>query len=277
MRNNQRRTGAPSRSAPSPAATSNGLTYQVPTEFVELPSRGRFYPEGHALHNQETVEIKFMTAKEEDILSSTALIKKGLVIDRLLQNILVEDIDPSSLLIGDRSAIMIAARISGYGRVYETEIVCPTCSARSSFLFDLTQAKIVDRCFDEEFIADNSIVVDSETGLFMVQLPTTEVTVGLRLLDGYGEKEFSQANTDNEESKITTLLSAFIECVDGVYDRAQVEEFIGNMPTKDSKYLRNIYSTLVPNVELKDDFTCSQCFQQKEMEVPLSANFFWPG
>jgi|10_taG_2_1085330.scaffolds.fasta_scaffold17482_3 hypothetical protein len=281
MRNNQRRTTAPSRSGSPPAtaaaAASGGLTYQVPTEFVELPSRGRFYLEGHPLHNQETVEIKFMTAKEEDILSSVALIKKGLAVDRLLENILVEDIDPGSLLVGDRSAIMIAARTSGYGRVYETEITCPTCSAKNSFLYDLTNAKIADRCFDEQFIADNDIEINPESGLFIVELPTTKVAVGLRLLDGYSEKEFTRANSDNEESKITTLLSAFIESVDGICDRQEVEAFIDSMPTKDSKYIRNIYTTLIPNIELKDDFTCSQCFQQREMEVPLSANFFWPG
>ena len=124
MRNNQRRLGQkPSPGPSSPAAQAN-LAFAVPTEFVELPSRGHFYPEDHLLHNQETVEIKFMTAKDEDILSSQALLEKGLAVERLLDSLLVQDIDPSTLLVGDRSAILIAARISGYGEEYDVDQRC---------------------------------------------------------------------------------------------------------------------------------------------------------
>ena len=130
-RNNSTRTGAPRPNAPAPPIakkTDNGLfSFVTPTEFVELPSGGKYYPEDHPLAGVDTIEIRHMTAKEEDILASTALAKKGLVLDRLLENILVLDIDPRSLLLGDRSAIMIAARMSGYGNVYETEVKCPFC------------------------------------------------------------------------------------------------------------------------------------------------------
>jgi len=280
MRNNERRLGTVSRDNPRPAppaaSTNSGMVYEVPTEFVELPSRGLFYPDGHPLHNQETIEIKLMTAKEEDVLASTALIKKGIVLDRLLENILVPDIDPRDLLIGDRAAIMIAARVSSYGRIYETEVVCPQCSTKNSLLFDFANMKYVDRCFDERFMKDNSIEIDSETKLFIVELPITKAKVGLRLLDSHGEKELNDVAAKNEDSKITTLLSAFVESVNGSFDRLEIEVFIQNIPAKDSKYIRNIYSTLVPNVEIKDEFLCSLCSYQKEMEVPLSADFFWP-
>ena len=107
MRDNRDRFGpAAIDNGTNPAAAVSGLGFVVPTEFVELPSKGKFYPDEHPLHKQETVEIKYMTAKEEDILASSTLIKKGLVIDRLLDNILVPDIDPTTLLVGDRSAII---------------------------------------------------------------------------------------------------------------------------------------------------------------------------
>ena len=135
MRNNQSRIGnRQPQQAPSPAPVQSNLSFAVPTEFVELPSKGAFYPSGHPLHNQETVEIKFMTAKEEDILSSTALLKKGLALDRLMENILVLDIDPTDLLVCDRNAIMIAARISSYGSDYNANIVCPHCSSDVEYL-----------------------------------------------------------------------------------------------------------------------------------------------
>ena len=104
------------------------LSFVVPTEFVDLPSAGRFYPPSHPLHNKEHVEIKYMTAKEEDILTSQSLLEKGLALDRLISNLLVnKKINVDSLLVGDKSAILIAARSSGYGADYETDVGCPSC------------------------------------------------------------------------------------------------------------------------------------------------------
>jgi len=278
MRNNQRRTrpsGQPQTAAPVKAAPSiSGLAYEVPTEFVELPSRGLFYPEDHPLHKQETVEIKFLTAKEEDILASTALLKKGLLLDRLFESILVKDIDPKSLLIGDRSAIIIAARSSGYGAIYETTVECPNCSTKNNVLYDLKTAKTSEYCFDEEYINDNSVEINDD--LFFITLPVTRARIGLRLLDGYGEQEFNKFTADNEDTKVTSTLSAFIEVVNDITDEGEITNFINNMPAKDSKYIRTIYPKLVPNIELKEDFTCKRCFHQQDLEVPLSAEFFWP-
>jgi hypothetical protein len=91
---------------------SGGFSFVVPTEFIDLPSEGKFYPEGHPLHGQTTLEIKQMTAKEEDLLTSRALLKKGIALDRLLSSVIVnKSIDPNSLLVGDRNAILIATRV----------------------------------------------------------------------------------------------------------------------------------------------------------------------
>ncbi len=88
--------------------------YEVPVEAVPLPSKGTVYPADSPLHGQETVEIRAMTAKEEDILTSRALIKKGTVITHLIQSCLVnKQIDVNEMLVGDRNAIMTALRITG--------------------------------------------------------------------------------------------------------------------------------------------------------------------
>ena len=126
-----------------PAAAVSAPTqfnWSVPTEFVELPSKGKFYTPGHPAHNVEAIEIKYMTAKDEDILSSQALLKKGLAIDRLLENIIVVDIDPRELLVCDRNAIMIAARISSYGQEYNASTFCVGCNDFVQHKFDLTKS-----------------------------------------------------------------------------------------------------------------------------------------
>ena len=97
--------------------------YKFPTEMVELPSKGYFYSEGHPLSSGR-VEIKYMTAREEDILTSQNLIKQGTVIDKLLEALVVDkSIKMDDMLIGDKNAIMVAARILGYGKNYDIEYV----------------------------------------------------------------------------------------------------------------------------------------------------------
>ena len=133
-RNDDRLSSAASPAdSPAPHVTQNEqlLSFTRPTEFVDLPSKGLLYPVGHPLHGVETLEIKYMTAKEEDILTSKTLIRKGLVIDRLIRSVLVDQtIDPDDILIGDKNALILAIRITGYGESYETEISCPACSHR---------------------------------------------------------------------------------------------------------------------------------------------------
>ena len=90
---------------------------QFPTEEVTLPSKGLLYPEGSPLKNG-VIEMKYMTAKEEDILTNQNLIERGTVIDKLLQSLIVTPIDYNDLLVGDKNAILVAARILGYGKDY---------------------------------------------------------------------------------------------------------------------------------------------------------------
>ena len=93
--------------------------YKFPTEIVDLPSKGHFYVQGHPLSSGK-VEIKYMTAKEEDILTSQNLIQQGTVIEKLLQSLIVDkSVKVDDMLIGDKNAIMGAARILGYGKDYQ--------------------------------------------------------------------------------------------------------------------------------------------------------------
>ena len=274
MRNNQKRFGGPNVApqASTPAPETTGLAFAVPTEFVELPSRGRFYPEDHPLHNQETIEIRYMTAKDEDILSSEALLKKGLAIDRLVESLVVPDVSPDSLLVGDKNAILIASRISAYGSKYEINYNCPNCKAKQNIDFDLKTATVNDSCFDEAMLEEHNIVFNNETFTFDVRLPGSDVVVGLRLIEGQNESRLQSS----PDSIITTLLTTILVKVNDNLDSEYVQSFIDVMPAKDSKFVRDIYPKLVPNIRLDHVFSCSACLFQQPLEVPLTAAFFWP-
>ena len=122
-RNNDERIGARQGASTAPVGSSDVFSFSTPTEFVDLPTGGKYYPEDHPRHGKDQDEIRFMTAKDEDILSSRTLLKKGLAVDRFLQNIIVnKSIRVEDLFIGDKNAVLVAARVTGFGATYATRI-----------------------------------------------------------------------------------------------------------------------------------------------------------
>ena len=284
MSRNEDRAAAPVvDETPAPIATTNnseGATFNwsVPTEFVTLPSGGKFYPESHPLHDKETVEIRYMTAKEEDILTSRSLIKEGVVIDRLLKNLVIDkDIDINSLLVGDKNALIVAARITGYGAEYETKVTCPACDTVTDFSFSLEDVSVSNtqealELYGAEQTQDNT---------FSVTLPLTKAVVECRLLNGADEMKLykeaeRKARRKLGDTTLTDQFQAFIVSVNGSQDLFNLKSFIQTMPARDSRFLRTFYGKIVPNIDLSQTFECAACDYAATMEVPLTADFFWP-
>ncbi len=264
---------------PVNAAPPAGFSFVVPTEFVELPSEGRYYPEDHPLHGQKTIEVKQMTAKEEDILTSRALIQKGLALDRLISSLIVDKrISPETLLVGDRNAIIIAARISGYGPEYDTKVTCPSCDTEQRFVFDIREPHVHN---GGEIEREDITVVEVGDGVFETTLPATNLKVEFKLLTGKDEKEILESTESDRKKKkaeknVTRQLMAMIVSVNDselLEHRTYVAQ---NLPSRDSRHLRMAYRVANPNVDLIQHFECSNCGHEADMEVPLSADFFWP-
>jgi len=254
------------------------LAFAAPTLFVELPSKGKFYKPGSPLHGKETLEIKFMTAKEEDILTSKALIKKGVVLDRLLESVLVDkSVSVNELLVGDRNALLIDSRISGFGSKYTTSVSCPACNtvAKHSFLLDENK-KLTDGSVPEH-LCDK--VKHIEGKLFSITLPQTGVSVNIRLMDGNDEKAIVQITEANKNSAIdssnTQQLKLLIDSAEGEKDKKLISQFIDVMPVRDSRFLKEAYKAITPNVDLTQRFECKACEYSADMEVPFNLEFFW--
>lgn len=265
-------------SAPVEAMNTNVFSFVAPTEFVELPSEGKFYASDHPLYNQKTIEIKQMTAKEEDILSSMTLIKNGVALERLLESVIIDkNIKPETLLLGDRNAIIIAARVSGYGMEYRTEIRCPNCQTDQKFGFNLSSAKTRTTSTIMSQLEDGVSLVNNE---FRVTLPKSKLQVGLKLLNGIDESSIADKMEINEQQNldklVTTQLSFMISSVNDNYTQEAIEHVVENIPSADSAYIRKIYKSIIPNIDLTLGFTCSSCSHKADMEVPLNVDFFWP-
>lgn len=250
------------------------LSFLSPTHFVSLPSKGKFYPKNHPLHGKDTVEIRFMTAKEEDILTSRSLLKKGIAIDRMLESLLVDkNISLEDMLVGDKNALTIGARITGYGSEYETKVQCPSCAATVRHSFDLEEVK---NTYPSEEIERQLC----ESGTFKIKLPITKLEVEVRLLKGSDEKILSRMSEEKkaarmQESPITDQLKLFLLSVNGVKDREVISNFVDRCPAGDAKYLRKLFIENVPNIDMTQKFTCRSCDSETEMEVPFTADFFW--
>jgi len=258
----------------SPIQSDNPLlNFVIPTEFVELPTKGKFYSKEHPLHEAESIEIKYMTAKETDLLTSKTLLKKGVAVDRMLQNIIVDpNIYVKDLYVGDKNAIMMATRISGFGNLYSGTITCKNCGAVAEEEFDLTDVKVKEIVEDVEY---------SENGTFFVTLPQTKVTVELRLLTGDDETRVLKRTEKKKklnlpESTLTDLLKAIIVSINTVTERSTVEEFIDVMPALDAKHVRDEYDKVRPDVDLSYYFECDACDASSDINIPFSVNFFWP-
>ena len=183
--------------------------------------------------------------------------------------------DPRSLLLGDRNAVLIAARKSGYGSEYKFSIKCDSCAANNDIVYDLSEGEITGNCFDEKFLRKNNITHNSGTGTLDLVLPTSGVEVGVAFVDGHGEKQLL-AEHGTENSVVTSVLASFIVKVNDDEDFNYVTNFIDSMPAKDSKFIRTLYPKLVPNIVLNHEFTCAACWSKNDVEVPLRAAFFWP-
>ena len=247
---------------------------EIPVETVPLPSRGVDYAEDHPLYGKETVEIKAMTAREEDILTNRVFIKKKTVISELLKSCFIDNrIDPDTLISGDRNAIMTALRVTGYGAEYKVEVDCPACDKRSKQEFNLASLPI--RRLEQQPIANGS-------NLFEFKLPVSNKMIRFKYLTGNAEQEMAIAQERLKKrgfeagNLITRRFANQVVAVDKIKDRNKIQRFCQNMPARDSLTLRKYIDKNEPGIDMKSYMTCPHCLEESEVRLPMGASFFWP-
>jgi hypothetical protein len=256
-------------------ATESFQKIDVPTEVIELPSKGYFYPEGHPLSSGK-IEMKYMTAKEEDILASQNLIKQGVVIDKLLQSLIVTKINYNDLLTIDKNAIFIAARILAYGPDYEVEITCPGCGAKSKHVVDLQSfgTKEIDWTRFTKGVTSHKYT-----------LPASKKELTLKFLTHGDEKRIEEAvksykklsKLTGVDPELTTRLKHLIIAVEGDENQNTINSFVDSMLSRDSLALRTHLKEVTPDLDTTFSFSCPNCdYEQENMALPINVGFFWP-
>jgi hypothetical protein len=255
------------------APTSN---YQFPTEIVELPSKGLLYPEGNPLRSGK-VEMKYMTAKEEDILTTQSYIKQGVVLDKLFQSLIVgngngEKINYNDLLVCDKNAIMIAARVLGYGKDYEVEIETPSGNKQKETI-DLTQFK--------ELPLDESLYVNGNR--FEFQLPYSKRNIVVKCLthkdtqDIDAEIRGMKKVSSGTDATLSTRMFYCIISVDGNEKREFIRNFVNNdLLAIDARALRSYIKQITPDLDLNIDLIDREAGEPFRITLPIGVDFFWP-
>jgi hypothetical protein len=250
--------------------------YNFPTEVISLPSKGLLYSEDSPLSNG-TIELKYMTAQEEDILTTPSLIKQGIVLDKLFQALIVTPIKYNDLIGADKDAIMIASRILGYGKMYDATCTCPECTEESKVSFDLTTLE--EKAFDPEIA---NMIAPNE---FKFILPVSNREITFKLLTHGDEKKIQlelenlkKTNKTGINKDLTTRLKYIITSIDGNTDKNAIIHFVDNeLFSQDSRPLREYIKNISPGVDFNVNFTCPKCYYEGKLNLPVGVDFFWPG
>jgi hypothetical protein len=246
--------------------------FKFPTEVIDLPSKGLIYPESSPL-SLGTIELKYMSAKEEDILTNQNFIQKGIVIDKLLQSMIVDKkIDYNELILGDKNAILVAARILGYGAEYEVEI---TDKYSKKIPTKINLSQLENKSIKEELFTKGK-------NSFDFILPQSKVNVTFKLLNHKDEMEIEKEIQGlkkafpNESFDITTRLKHQIISINGDSSVEKVRYFVDNMLLTDSRALRKYIAEIMPDLDMTFSYEDSKGDIVEGVSIPMNINFLWP-
>lgn len=246
--------------------------YDFPTEVISLPSQGLCYPESNPLSSGQ-IEIKYMTAKEEEILTSQNLIKKGIVLDKLFESIIVDSkINVDDILIGDKNAIMLATRILGYGPEYNIELTLDS-DEKESVVVDLSKVQVKE--------IDTTLLNRENRYKFTT---TNGNVLEYRLLTHGDEKKIDadikalqRLNKGGTSSELTTRYRYMIVSVNGKTDTSSITYFINNQfLTRDTKAFREHLKKIQPDIKMEFEYEDPRTGEMEVRSIPMGVGFFWP-
>jgi len=246
------------------------MEFKVQTEEIELPSKGLLYPKESPLASGK-IEMKYMTAKEEDIITNTNYIKKGIAIDKLMQALIVSPIDYNELLIGDKNAIMVASRILGYGPNYSFEYDGET--------HEINLSQIDSKPLDPELYSEQALNIKENKNEFNFTLPSSGHLVTFKFLTHRDEKaidrELEGLKKINKDASpdISTRLKYLITSVNGDRETKTIREFVDKyLLARDAKALRAYIKKIQPDIDL----TFFPDGNGERVNIPIRTSFFWP-
>jgi len=265
----------------SPSQSFIDFHVEVPTMQVPLPSKGKVYLPDHPLHNAEIVELRHMTGKDEDTLTTRALIRRGTVVDKLLKDCIIDKrVNVKDLLIGDRNALMVSLRITGRTAEYSVNVTHPVSGEEFEHTFNLDGLEIKE--LGEEPVAPGE-------NRFEYVLPLTKIKLFFKLLTSADEEVVNQQveakrkqNLGSGSDALVTsrIKQQIIEMIDTqgntTEDRNVISNFVENMPSVDLQSFRDHVDEIEPDVDMRQEVVCPVTGEVATVDIPITVEFFWP-
>ena len=246
--------------------------YYIPTEVITLPSEGKCYPQDNPLSCGE-LEIKYMTAKEEEILASQNLISKGVVLDKLFESIIADKkINIDDIIIGDKNAIVLATRILGYGPEYKIQV--PSIEGQTEIQIDLSKVQTKDVDLDKL----------NRENIYEWVTPVGKNVIKWRMLTHGDEKmidtdvrAMNRLNKDGASAELTTRYRYMIKSVDGKEDTKSIVDFVNNkFLARDTRAFRTHIKELQPDMKMEFEYDNPNTGEKEMTPIPMGVGFFWP-
>lgn len=255
------------------------LDFDNITEMVELPSGGEYYDNPNLAKGG--VEIYSMTARHEEMLSNSDLIKEGIIFDRLLEELLVSDVNHLEMYMADRNAVLVAARKTAFGPRYSSKITCLSCTKKFDDEIDLDNDLVLESFTKEGKYKERSFHIN-DAGRLIAELPNTGHEVEVQFLTGEDEQKLKDKalvakklgrkfNTDSPIEQLKLL----VKRVAHETNPDVIEKFIEKMPAEDSKFIREVFAEAAPNVYIRKAVKCGKCGHEEVRDLAIDATFFW--
>lgn len=255
-------------------AQINQGEYKYPTEIVDLPSKGLLYPDGHPLRSGK-IEIKYMTTKEEDILSTQSYIKNGVVLDKLFESMIVTKVNYSDLLVGDKNAVMIASRIYGYGPEYSTSVVSPSTNKEVPITVNLLT--VGHKALDETLITpgENRFTFVTPRGNNKIEFKCLTIK-DQKAIETSASEIKKKLGANRADTTLTSTLKSMIISVDGNSDVGFVNSFVSSMLAVDSRAFREYIGKIQPDIDLDVEAEDPDTGETFRANFQIGMDFFWP-
>lgn len=258
-----------------------GLSFVVPTEIVKLPSCGKLYDKDSPLHGLGEVEVKSMTAAEEDIMINESFIEQGIVFDRLIDSLMITPgIRSQDLMDCDKIAVLMSARKTGYGDIIELNTTCGNCGHQYDMHASLSSMldSISKTAYQPSSGDDWQYLEDSST--FSFSLPTTGLDVNIRLLGPSDVESLEVSKSQKQKlnlpfNETVEFIRAVLVSAQGVTDRTSLNKLAEILPAADARMIRKVHNTNLPKISTTQKTTCLNCSHEEEKEVPFSLGWFW--
>lgn len=243
--------------------------YDFPTQVLDLPSEGKVYPKDNPLSSGQ-ITIKYMTAKEEDLLSNQNLIKKGIVLDKLFESIIVDNVNIDDIIIGDKNAIILATRMLGYGADYPVKFYSSKTGTTIEHTVNLSAVSMKEVDLSV-FKNKNEFDYTTPSGTklkFKLLTHGDEIAI---------DKDIAALQKISKEGsfEITTRLRYMILSVDGNSDVAAITKYVNSMLARDSRAFRAHVKSISPDIDMKFTYT-HEDGEVEEAPITMGVNFFWP-